>query len=584
MKDKVVPNNSHVKNKKTEVEDHHRISSISNKIKSVTTSNDSLKSRTSNVNAVCATCGKCMFNSNHDACVSKYLNDVNARIKKPKKVPISTRKPKSQANKSVPTPHKKTVASESTTQKYKSYYRMLYEKTSKAWKWWIEQQCPSRYKWVPKTKTKWVPKVRNENVQKRVSFAIDNASRITNVLKLTNTLGSNLSNIPSSSNPLTDYTTALTQQELDLFSLLCTMNCSIRDFTVSTSLLLPTDNLPSKGHHYNQIYHPTTEPTTPTTTVYVEGKTTIIKQRCAMLTIWNLSTILYTGMDRSNAGRALSFDGTPVWESLTNLWHECNLAKVNDMETAFLDVHKEEVYVNQPEGLLILHHPEKVKLSKDADHAGYIDTHKSTSGGIQFLGDKLVSWMSKKQDCNACPSQSIPNELPLADMFTKALPEDRFQYLVKRIGIRCLTPAKLEATAKHKGNGGAFFCLVTKRGDRASCKLLGDVIEVLGCLLEVLGCYNLPPLKEISSRDLVGCRSLQALSNLHYLFSGFMDYTGPNHVKHLPDIFSDDDPSYRHPKEFLKKLIHPGMVARIPNRNIASNSSHSTTLAHVNSF
>ncbi|GJZ84892.1 hypothetical protein Tco_0650231, partial [Tanacetum coccineum] len=37
----------------------------------------------------------------------------------------------------------------------------------------------------------------------------------------------------------------------------------------------------------------------------------------------------------------------------------------------------------------------------DADHAGCVDTRKSTSGGIQFLGDKLVSWMSKKQDCTA---------------------------------------------------------------------------------------------------------------------------------------------------------------------------------------
>nr|GEZ72762.1 hypothetical protein [Tanacetum cinerariifolium] len=37
----------------------------------------------------------------------------------------------------------------------------------------------------------------------------------------------------------------------------------------------------------------------------------------------------------------------------------------------------------------------------DADHAGCIDTRKSTSRGIQFLGDKLVSWMSKKQDCTA---------------------------------------------------------------------------------------------------------------------------------------------------------------------------------------
>nr|GEV52198.1 retrotransposon protein, putative, unclassified [Tanacetum cinerariifolium] len=40
----------------------------------------------------------------------------------------------------------------------------------------------------------------------------------------------------------------------------------------------------------------------------------------------------------------------------------------------------------------------------DADHAGCNDTRKSTSGGIQFLGDKLVNWMSKKQDCTAMSS------------------------------------------------------------------------------------------------------------------------------------------------------------------------------------
>nr|GEU79265.1 haloacid dehalogenase-like hydrolase domain-containing protein 3 [Tanacetum cinerariifolium] len=36
----------------------------------------------------------------------------------------------------------------------------------------------------------------------------------------------------------------------------------------------------------------------------------------------------------------------------------------------------------------------------DSDHTGCLDTRKSTSGGIQFLGsDKIVSWSSKKQDC-----------------------------------------------------------------------------------------------------------------------------------------------------------------------------------------
>ncbi|GJX09726.1 hypothetical protein Tco_0199585 [Tanacetum coccineum] len=38
----------------------------------------------------------------------------------------------------------------------------------------------------------------------------------------------------------------------------------------------------------------------------------------------------------------------------------------------------------------------------------------------------------------------VRTEYQLADMFTKALPEERFQYLVRRIGMRCLTPAELE--------------------------------------------------------------------------------------------------------------------------------------------
>ncbi|GKF53437.1 hypothetical protein Tco_0160347, partial [Tanacetum coccineum] len=40
----------------------------------------------------------------------------------------------------------------------------------------------------------------------------------------------------------------------------------------------------------------------------------------------------------------------------------------------------------------------------DADHAECLDTRKSTSRGIQFLGDRLVSWMSKKQNCTAMSS------------------------------------------------------------------------------------------------------------------------------------------------------------------------------------
>ncbi|GJQ95369.1 retrovirus-related pol polyprotein from transposon TNT 1-94 [Tanacetum coccineum] len=41
----------------------------------------------------------------------------------------------------------------------------------------------------------------------------------------------------------------------------------------------------------------------------------------------------------------------------------------------------------------------------DLDHAGCLDSRKSTSGGKQFIGsDKLVSWSFKKQDCTSMSS------------------------------------------------------------------------------------------------------------------------------------------------------------------------------------
>ncbi|GJW21627.1 hypothetical protein Tco_0032249 [Tanacetum coccineum] len=161
----------------------------------------------------------------------------------------------------------------------------------------------------------------------------------------------------------------------------------------------------------------------------------------------------------------------------------------------------------------------------DADYAGCKDTFKSTSGGAQFLGEKLVSWSSKKQDCTAlstveaeyvslsaccaqvlwmrtqltdygfhfnkiliyCDSKSaiaiscnpvqhsrtkhiivryhfikehvengtielyfVRTDYQLADLFTKALPVDRFTYLVCRLGMRSLSPQELERLAKSR--------------------------------------------------------------------------------------------------------------------------------------
>nr|GEZ83420.1 retrovirus-related Pol polyprotein from transposon TNT 1-94 [Tanacetum cinerariifolium] len=159
----------------------------------------------------------------------------------------------------------------------------------------------------------------------------------------------------------------------------------------------------------------------------------------------------------------------------------------------------------------------------DADYAGCKDTFKSTPGEAQFLGEKLVSWSSKKQDCMAlstaeaeyvslsaccaqvlwmrtqltdygfhfnkipiyCDSKSaiaiscnlvqhsrtkhiavryhfikehvekgsielyfVKTDYQLADIFTKALPADHFNYLVRHLGMRSLSPKELEHLAK----------------------------------------------------------------------------------------------------------------------------------------
>nr|GEU79483.1 retrovirus-related Pol polyprotein from transposon TNT 1-94 [Tanacetum cinerariifolium] len=283
-----MPNNSQVKLKKTEVEDHHRISSISKKTKSVTMCNDSLKYKTLNVNAVYATCGKCVFNLNHDACVSKFLHDVNARNKKPKVVPINARKPKSQANKSVATPPKKTVASESTIQKSKSYYRMLYEKMN---------------------------------------------------------------------------TTTPLQQELDLIF----------------------------GPLYDGFFNAGKG--------YAQEESIDSEESFALVARLEAVQIFVA----YHAHKSFS------------IYHM-------DVKTAlFNGPLKDEVYVVQPDVLVDPDHLEKVYRLRKALYglkqaprawirgghstcATCLDTCKSTSEGIQFLGDKLVSWMSKKQDCTAMSS------------------------------------------------------------------------------------------------------------------------------------------------------------------------------------
>ncbi|GJX12357.1 retrovirus-related pol polyprotein from transposon TNT 1-94 [Tanacetum coccineum] len=146
-----------------------------------------------------------------------------------------------------------------------------------------------------------------------------------------------------------------------------------------------------------------------------------------------------------------------------------------DVKTAFLNGPlKELVYVAQLDGFVDPDHPEKVyRLRKalyglkqaprawydelsnflmtkgftkgtagirkdsgfeliafsDADHAGCINTRKSTSGGIQFLGDKLVNRMSKKQDCTTMSSAEA--ELVLMELEVNPTKSGlRWRYLI----------------------------------------------------------------------------------------------------------------------------------------------------------
>nr|GEW75458.1 retrovirus-related Pol polyprotein from transposon TNT 1-94 [Tanacetum cinerariifolium] len=151
MEDKVLPNNR--QGKKQDVEDHRRNVKFSKNKTSVTACNDSLKSKTSNVNFVCATCGKCMLNEKHDMCVLKSLDGVNSRTKMPIAMPVSTREPKRTVKQSVAKPLKRTVASKSTNQKPRSTTRKLYEQVRKTCSLWYPKFTPSGYKWKPNSQT-----------------------------------------------------------------------------------------------------------------------------------------------------------------------------------------------------------------------------------------------------------------------------------------------------------------------------------------------------------------------------------------------------------------------------------------------
>nr|GEX43503.1 hypothetical protein [Tanacetum cinerariifolium] len=100
---------------------------------------------------------------------------------------------------------------------------------------------------------------------------------------------------------------------------------------------------------------------------------------------------------------------------IANATHKNMTIYQMDVKMAFLNGElKEEVYVSQPEGFVNQDNPShvyKVKKAlyslKQAPRAWYDDTRRSTSGSSQFLGDKLVSWSSKKKKSTAISSTNV---------------------------------------------------------------------------------------------------------------------------------------------------------------------------------
>nr|GEV77309.1 hypothetical protein [Tanacetum cinerariifolium] len=97
----------------------------------------------------------------------------------------------------------------------------------------------------------------------------------------------------------------------------------------------------------------------------------------------------------------------------------------------------------------------------DADHAGCQDTRRSTSGSAQFLGDKLHS-RSKHNDIRPYFIQEqvergvvelyfVTTDYQLADIFTKALPRQRFEFILSRLGMKSMSLNTLKCLQEEEG-------------------------------------------------------------------------------------------------------------------------------------
>nr|GEW94608.1 hypothetical protein [Tanacetum cinerariifolium] len=118
---------------------------------------------------------------------------------------------------------------------------------------------------------------------------------------------------------------------------------------------------------------------------------------------------------------------------------------INQAKYALEILHKHGMDKGQSIGTLIATKP---KL--DADLSGNpVDktNYHSKIGSLMYLTSSRPDIVQARLNTWRYLQVVLKTEYKLADMFTKALPEDRFKYLVRRICMRCLTPAELEVLA-----------------------------------------------------------------------------------------------------------------------------------------
>ncbi|GJY27472.1 retrovirus-related pol polyprotein from transposon TNT 1-94 [Tanacetum coccineum] len=89
-------------------------------------------------------------------------------------------------------------------------------------------------------------------------------------------------------------------------------------------------------------------------------------------------------------------------------------------------------------------------------------------------------WISVEQDSDEHVEKGtielyfVGTNYQLADLFTKALLREMFEYLVHKIGMRCMTPTELERLAKHWEM--QQLCCATKYSMSPECKIFRQIL------------------------------------------------------------------------------------------------------------